>query len=202
MGYSWGKTSRDMLEADLGTLQNDPWKLGLSDSEHQRTVDQAVSQEKSSVGAQQAEIARAQLGSSGFNQGMLAEGSRAISAPMSEAAARASAAATAMSTQQVSDRRSEILGRMDREREIKREKTAQTLNIIFSTVGTVAGAALAGPVGAAVGGALTAALAGGAMNAVNKKKAFKDGVPVPEGMVSEDLAPSVETTADDIVLEP
>lgn len=177
MGYSWGKSSKDMLERDLGTLDNDPWKLGLSDAEHQRTVDQAVSQEKSSVGAQQAEIARSQMGASGFNQGMLAEGSRAISAPMSEAAARASAAATALSTKQISERRSEIQQRLDREREIKREKTAQTLNIIFSTVGTVAGAAVAGPVGAAVGGALSGAIAN---KALSKTPAFGADAAMPD----------------------
>ncbi len=63
------KEARDMLAADVATLKNRPWELGLTESEKRQRESAAAAAAGAQAGAQMAGLSQMALGGQGFQQG-------------------------------------------------------------------------------------------------------------------------------------
>jgi hypothetical protein len=107
------RRAKDMLLADVNTMNKTPWALGMTDAQKQEMVDQAQQTAGMQAASQQAELERQTMAAgSGLQAGYLQEASRGIADESGKAGAAASAQANLASRQLIEQRSAEIRGRL------------------------------------------------------------------------------------------
>lgn len=131
------RASKEMLAADVKTLQTDPNKFGLSDAERENIIGEqtraADAQRQSSV----ASLNEAALAGQPFQAGAFAQAARETGAPSEAAAAKAGRYATDLSRRMVEQRVGETRSALDAARERARENTRFWLQLGIDSVGSM-----------------------------------------------------------------
>jgi hypothetical protein len=130
------KTAKQMLKADVETLQERPEELGLSDSEKQKIASEAQAQADARATAQISELGRTALAGQGFQQGALQEAARETAAEATAASAQATSAAEKMSREMIARESARIRAALDAQRGRARETNTMIYGDALTAAGT------------------------------------------------------------------
>jgi hypothetical protein len=152
------REEKTTLGTDLSQMRRGD--LGLTDSQKRAMMSRAQGGAAAQVGGLQGNIARRSMGTGGQFGGQAGAQQRQLATAVAKAPAEAAQQADQLSMQLGEARRQEILGRLAREGDIRRDNVGKVL----SAGGAAVGAALGGPLGGAAG-----QLAGGALGALTNR---------------------------------
>lgn len=139
------RQSREMLQADVEALREDPMSLGMSEAERQQRISEATAQANAAAAAQTRELARAQLGAQEFQQGAFQEAAEQIAAGTDIAAAQAAAQAQALNQQIIAQEGNRIRQALEMERQRVKENTRYWTRFGIDTAAGVVSAAMGLP---------------------------------------------------------
>ena len=152
------KQSREMLAADLEALREDPYKLGLTESQQEKMRADATQAATAQNQAASSQLAQAALAGQGFQQGAFQQAQSDLAESASDAGMKAGSTINELNNRIIEQKKSEIMSRLDAERERAKENTRFWLNFGIQGVGSILAAAMGAP--SPLGG-LTSSLGGG-----------------------------------------
>ena len=149
------RTSREMLRADLATMQNNPNALGLSDAEKEKMRAEAVQTASAQNQALSGQLSQQALAGQGFQSGSFAQAQRDVGASSADAGTKAGTGINDLSNRMIESEKERIRAAVEQRRAQNEERARYWLNFGITSMGAMIGAAMnpAGVFGAAGGGA-------------------------------------------------
>jgi hypothetical protein len=140
------KARKEMLAADLNTLQTDPNKLGISDAEREQMIGEATQAARAAQQGQVSQLSRDALATQGgFQSGAFTEAQRAVSDQGQQAAAQAAVAVNQLHKQLVQQEKERILGEVNAAADRAKENQRYWTQFGVQSVGSIIAAAMGVP---------------------------------------------------------
>jgi hypothetical protein len=150
------QTWKDILKADLNTLQNNPDALGLSDPQREQMIGQATQAARAQQQGQVSQLSRDAMGAQGFQAGALVQAQKAVADKSEDAAVKAATGVNELHTQLVEQNKARIMADLDAQRERARENTRFWMDFGVQSAGKLVSAIFGvptSPLSGAMGGA-------------------------------------------------